>query len=145
MSRQIGSVNGQRNPWLLLRYLARNFAYNPLESSRTPDTSLSHAQVAPELIRPSRFSHGKPNDHVRSNMQPQMVQHQAPPSRHPTMQQSRLGSMGPPPAPQARLGTPAIDRGDTRQVSASSRRFVPLQRHQQQPSTSPQRFFSRPR
>lgn len=141
MSQQIGSVNAQRDVWLLLRYLARNFAYNPPESAHTPTTSLSNAQTTPELIRASQLNHGKHNDHVRSNVQLQMIQHQTPLSQHPAVQQSRLRSMGPPPVPQARLGTPVVDHGDTRPIATSSRRFVP---HQQQPSTSPQRFFSRP-
>jgi len=140
MSQQIGSVNAQRDVWLLLIYLARNFAYNPPESAHTPTTSLSNAQT-PELIRPSQLNHGKYNDHVKSNMQPQMIQHQTPLSQHPAVHQSRLRSMGPPPVPQARLGTPVVDHGDGRPIATSSRRFVPCQ---QQPSTSPQRFFSRP-
>ena len=141
MSRQIGSVNAQCDVWLLLRYLARNFAYNPPESAHTQTTSLSHAQTTPELIRPSQLNHGKHNDHVRSNVQLQVIQHQTPLSQHPAVERSRLTSMGPPPVPQTRLGTPVVDHGDTRPIATSSRRFVP---HQQQPSTSPQRFFSRP-
>lgn len=120
------------------------FAYIPPDTSHTPSTSLSHAQMAPKLIRPSQLNRAGRNDSVTTNAQPQVVQQRTQASQHTAAQQGQPRNMGPPPVPQARVGTPAVTAGIPRQSNTLSRRFVPLQHSQRpQPSTShgSQRFF----
>ncbi|KAJ3568644.1 hypothetical protein NP233_g5585 [Leucocoprinus birnbaumii] len=123
------------------------FAYNPPETSHAPTTSLSHLQMAPKLIRPTQSTQGTQSHDLRTSSQTQINDHRNTGLQHTTVQQNRPRNMGPPPVPQARLGTPAVTAtGGSRPNNISNRRFVlpqQNQRSQPQPSTSngPQRFF----
>ncbi|XP_006457961.1 hypothetical protein AGABI2DRAFT_114985 [Agaricus bisporus var. bisporus H97] len=118
----------------------RRYAYNPSETARA-SSALTRTQQVPYLIKTGP---------AMINAQAQSTQQASGPMHHAIFGQQTPHSegMGPPPVPQARLGTPAHSSTNSRNFMPTGRRFVPAQTFatpRPQPPTShgPRRFFPR--
>jgi hypothetical protein len=121
-------------------FWSREYAYIPPDTARPPGPLLARTQQV------SNVNHTSP---TITKSQAQSAQPTSGTIRH-TVRAQNAGSegMGPPPVPQARLGTPAHFPPSSRNHMLAGRRFVPAQSAETarlQPPTShgPQRFFPR--